>query len=281
MSISLAPFKNGWIVTWVKLAGKWIDSSIHCKITCNQVYLSPVFYAHTIYKYIVFHWSWFQKEAVLMWYSSTRTKRKIDTITSRHAQRWAHRTAESSFRIESYLPFWLYRNTCVHCCQYITVIIGINRSQYLTKCILVRLVCVCARARVFIQFILNDRRRARAHTHTHTHTHKSVRLRRPAAIHHHFICLNWMPSGPLIHPISALTNSCFSTHRRTTHKHTLCPKLDFLLLSLCLLTLFLPFCGEGVGERRWWSSRAVYQMEGNGVRPALILSILSFLPSRE
>lgn len=53
-------------------------------------------------------------------------------------------------------------------------------------------------------------------------THTSVRLCCSTAIHHHFICLNWMPSGPLILPISPLTNSCSAhTQKNNTQTHTL------------------------------------------------------------
>lgn len=120
------------------------------------------------------------------------------------------------------------------------------------------------------------------HTHTHTHagTHRSVRLCCPTAIHHHFICLNWMPSGPLILPIFPLTNSCsLHTLKNNTQTHT--QSQTRFSPPAPLSTFFPSLTGEGVRERRWWSGRAVYQTEGNGVRPALILSVLSFLPSRE
>lgn len=55
-----------------------------------------------------------------------------------------------------------------------------------------------------------------------THTHRSAGLCCPTAIHHHFISLNWMPSGPLILRISTLTNSCsLHTQKNSAQSHTL------------------------------------------------------------
>lgn len=109
---------------------------------------------------------------------------------------------------------------------------------------------------------------ARAHARTHAHTlsvHAGAAISAcPSAIHHHFICLNWMPSGPLILSISPLTNS---SSLRAQSRHTPYPKLDFLPLPPCLSSSFFsphPFLspslvkewekdGDGVAERfiRW------------------------------
>lgn len=112
---------------------------------------------------------------------------------------------------------------------------------------------------------------ARARTRTHAHTLSAnagaAISACPNAIHHHFICLNWMPSGPLILSISPLTNS---SSLRAQSRHTSYPKLDFLPLPPCLLFFFFfsplpPFLlfpslvkewekdGDGVAERfiRW------------------------------
>lgn len=58
-----------------------------------------------------------------------------------------------------------------------------------------------------------------AHMCIHTHWYRSTGLHCPAAIHHHFISLNWMPSGPLILRISTLTNSC-SLYTEAKHTDT-------------------------------------------------------------
>lgn len=66
----------------------------------------------------------------------------------------------------------------------------------------------------FLSFFVQER--------SHTHTHWSVCFCCLNAIHHHFICLNWMPSGPLILPISPLTNSCSPyTQKNNTQQHNL------------------------------------------------------------
>lgn len=118
------------------------------------------------------------------------------------------------------------------------------------------------------------------HAHTQTHTVVSVSASRLQFI----IILSALigcHQDPWYLPFLSQQTAAFSAHRRATHRHIPYPKLDFLLLALSLPFFLLPLFVKGEGERRWWSGQAVYLMEGNGVRPALILSILSFLPSSE
>lgn len=112
-----------------------------------------------------------------------------------------------------------------------------------------------------------------------TNTHISVGLCCLTAIHHHFISLNWMPSGPLKLHISSLTNSCSLHTQRNAHRNTPNTQTRFSLTA----PMYAFFStSEGLGRKKgWWSSWLVYQTEGNGVWLVLILSVLSFLPSRE
>lgn len=65
-----------------------------------------------------------------------------------------------------------------------------------------------------------------------TNTHISVGLCCLTAIHHHFISLNWMPSGPLKLHISSLTNSCSLHTQRDTHWNTPNTQTRFSLTAL-------------------------------------------------